>query len=89
LSSFKLLSSSSGTQSELSIVSVSRKSECLIWQTEVSDFKVWVLEYILCESISIGSSGYCYSFILYIKCLEVKWIDFVLNSMTKSEGPIC
>jgi hypothetical protein len=54
----------------------------------VFDFGVWILEYILCESTSRGSLGYCYILILFIKCLEVYWIGFVQISQTKPECPV-
>jgi hypothetical protein len=38
------VSNSSGTQSELYIVSVPKKLECPVCQTEVSGFGVWVVE---------------------------------------------
>jgi hypothetical protein len=34
------------------------------------------------------SPGYCYILILFIKCLEVNWIGFVVNSLTKSDCPV-
>jgi hypothetical protein len=85
LSSSKLALNLSGTRFELSIISVPRKLECPICQTRVSGFEVWVLEYILFEYTSRGSPSYCYTLLLFIKCLEVYWIDFMLNSLTKPE----
>jgi hypothetical protein len=40
------------------------------------------------ESTFRGSSGYCYSLLLFIICLKVNWIDFVVNSLTKLDYPI-
>jgi hypothetical protein len=89
LNSSKLVSNSSGTHRSFPQVSVPRKPECPVCQTGLSRFGVWVFEYILCESTSIGSSGYCYSLLLFIKCLKVNWVGFMVNSLTKPDCSIC
>jgi hypothetical protein len=79
---------SSRTWFELSIVSVLRKPEYSVYQTGPPGFGVWVLKWILYESTSRGSLGYCYSLLWFIKWLEVYWISFEQISLTKSECPI-
>jgi hypothetical protein len=47
------------------------KPDYLVCQTGLFGFGVLVLEEILCESTSRGSPDYCYSLLLFIKCLKV------------------
>jgi hypothetical protein len=79
---------SSGTHRSFPQVSVPRKPECSDYQTRLFGFGVWVLEWILYESTSIASPGYCYNLLLFIKCLEINWIGFVVNSLTKLDCPV-